>query len=110
MRPYEIVIIFDADTAEATVRGLVDRATGILSGGDGDVARTEHWGKRRFAFELRHRWEGYYVLLAAKVGPAQVEELDRMLSLADEVLRHRIVRIPENVYRKSAPEPTPAEA
>ena len=56
------------------------------------------WGKRRFAYELKHRWEGYYVVFQAKAEPAAMDELHRALSLADEVLRHKVLRIPEHVY------------
>ena len=58
--------------------------------------------KRRFAYELKHRWEGYYVVLQARAEPAAMEELHRVLSLADEVIRHKVLRIPEEVYGKLA--------
>lgn len=95
MRPYEIVIIFDADLDEETIRAVVDRSVQQLRDGGAEPGRVEHWGKRRFAFELKHRREGHYVILQARAEPGTVEELDRGLSLSDEVLRHRVVRVPE---------------
>ena len=47
---------------------------------------------------MKHRWEGYYVVLQAKAEPAAMDELHRVLSLADEVIRHKVLRIPEEVY------------
>ncbi|MBI2168454.1 MAG: 30S ribosomal protein S6 [Actinobacteria bacterium] len=109
MRPYEIVVIFDADLEEETIRAAVDRATEHITKGGGEVSRVDHWGKRRFAYELRHRWEGYYVVLQARAEPGTVEELDRSLSLADEVLRQRVVRVPEQALRKPAEAEAAAE-
>ena len=98
MRPYEVMVIFDADLEEETIRSAVARSTQLLESRGAELGSVDYWGKRRFAYELKHRWEGYYVVLQAKAEPAAMDELHRSLSLADEVLRHKILRIPEHVY------------
>jgi small subunit ribosomal protein S6 len=108
MRPYEAMVIFDADLDEAVIRGVVDRSLDIVRTGGGEPGGVDHWGKRRFAYELKHRWEGYYVVFQAQTEPAIVAELNRFLSLADEVLRHRVVTIPDHMYGKTRP-PAPAD-
>ena len=100
MRPYEVMIIFDADLEEETIRAAVDRYTQLIGSKGAEPGPIDYWGKRRFAYELKHRWEGYYVVLQSKAEPAAMDELHRVLSLADEVLRHKILRIPEAVYGK----------
>ena len=98
MRPYEVMVIFDADLEEETIRSAVDRSTQLIQSKGAELGPVDYWGKRRFAYELKHRWEGYYVVFQAKAEPAAMDELHRSLSLADEVLRHKILRIPEHVY------------
>lgn len=106
MRPYEVMIILDAGLEDEANKAIVDRANAILTNGGGEVSRTDRWGKRRFAYELKHKWEGYYVLITAQAEPATVSELDRFLSLADEVIRHKVIRLPDKVAaRASAPAP-----
>ena len=95
MRPYEVMLIFDASLEEETIRAALDRYTAFIRDRGGNPGRVDRWGKRRFAYELRHRWEGYYVLLEAKAEVEVMAELHRMLSLADEVVRHKVIRIPE---------------
>ena len=102
MRPYEAMVIFDADLDEAVIRGVIERSLDIVRNGGGEPGGVDHWGKRRFAYELKHRWEGYYVVLQARAEPDAMDELGRVLTLADEVLRHKILRIPESVYGKAA--------
>jgi small subunit ribosomal protein S6 len=92
------MIILDADLEEETIRAAVDRFVELLSSRGAELGPIDHWGKRRFAYEVRHRWEGYYVVLQAKAEPAAMDELHRALSLADEVIRHKVLRIPEHVY------------
>jgi small subunit ribosomal protein S6 len=65
--------------------------------------RVARWGKRRFAYELNHRWDGYYVLVGAQAEPSVMAELDRALHLADEVVRHKVIRLPERVAARARP-------
>lgn len=102
MRPYEVMVIFDAGLEDEVIRAFVDRVTELIATKGGQPGAVEHWGKRRFAYELRHRWEGYYVLVSAEAEPAVMADVHRMLSLADEVIRHKIVRIPDAVVASRA--------
>jgi small subunit ribosomal protein S6 len=102
MRPYEVMIILDAGLEEDAIRASLDRATQIIRSNGGNPGRVDRWGKRRFAYELKHRWEGYYVLLEATAEPAAMAELDRALHLADEVVRHKVIRLPERVAGRAA--------
>lgn len=101
MRPYEVMFILDASLEEDAIQAVVGRATDLISKDGGSANRVDHWGRRRLAYEIEHRTEGYYVLIDATAEPAAVAELDRMLSLADEVMRHKVIRIPDEVAAKA---------
>ncbi|MFI5041203.1 MAG: 30S ribosomal protein S6 [Acidimicrobiales bacterium] len=109
MRPYEVMIIFDAGLEEESIRPVLDRATEVLQSRGGKVVRVDRWGKRRFAYELKKRHEGYYVLVEATSEPDGMAELDRVLSLADEVVRHKVIRLPDAVAGRG-PRPAPASS
>jgi small subunit ribosomal protein S6 len=109
LRPYEIVIIFDASLDEAVIRSQVDRVTEHVRTRGGTPGTVDRWGKRSFAYELAHRHEGYYVLVEVMAEPEVVAEVDRMLTLSDEVLRHKVIRQGgKRVARESAPAPVAA--
>lgn len=106
MRPYEVMIIYEPSLEEDAIRAAVDRSADVIRSGGGNPGRIDRWGKRRLAYEIRHRREGYYVLVEATAEPAVMAELDRSLSLADEVLRHKVIRLPDRVAgraRQGAP-------
>src|SRR5258708_14057743 len=107
MRPYEVMIIFEASLEEEGIRAGIDRSTELIKAKGGNPGRVDRWGKRRFAYEVGHRTEGYYVLLEASAPPEAMAELDRMLHLADEVIRHKVIRLPDVVAGR-APPPSPA--
>ena len=110
MRPYEVMVILEPALEESAVQQVINRSTEILAKGDGKVNRVEKWGKRRLAYELNHRQEGYYVLFDVTSEPAPLDELDRALRLADDVLRHKIVRIPEPAAGRKLPAATKTPA
>ena len=103
MRPYEVMVILNVGLDEDVIRANVDRATDLLKSRGATLGRVDHWGRRRFAYEIKHHSEGYYVLIEANADPSAVAELDRMLRLADEVIRHKVIRIPDKVAGRSRP-------
>lgn len=103
MRPYEVMVILEPALEESAVQQVINRSTEVLTKGSGTVNRVEKWGKRRLAYELNHRQEGYYVLFDVTSDVEPMNELDRALRLADDVLRHKIVRIPEQAAGRKLP-------
>lgn len=95
MRPYEVMIIFDPTLEDDVIRGELDRFTELIRSRGGNPGRVERWGRRRLAYEIRKLSDGYYVLLEANAESAVMAELDRTLTLADPVLRHKVIRVPE---------------
>ena len=75
---------------------LMEYYESYLSDNGASVTARDLWGKRRFAYEIEHISEGYYSVLAFQAETGVIDPLDRMLSLADEVVRHKIVRIDES--------------
>jgi small subunit ribosomal protein S6 len=110
MRPYELMIIFDADLDDQAIQDQVDRVRQQVEGRGGRIAKTDRWGRRRLAYEINHKSEGFYVVfeLLAEGG---VDDLDRSLRLADEVVRHKFIRLPdrEAARRGLVDSPAPAE-
>ena len=102
MRPYEVMVILDATLEESAVQVVIDRATELVTSSGGSVARVDKWGKRRFAYEIHHRVEGFYALLEVAVGTDGLAEVDRALRLSDEVIRHKIVRVPKHAGARAS--------
>jgi len=103
MRPYDVLLILEPTTEESAVQAVINRSTALLTGGGGTVNRADKWGRRRLAYEIDHRAEGYYVLLEVSSEPGTLDELDRTLRLADDVIRHKIVRVPRHAGGRVRP-------
>ena len=102
VRPYEVMVIFDIALEEGDIRQRVDRVHELVRSGGGTPGSVSHWGRRTFAYEIKHRSEGYYLVLEATAEPATMSEVDRFLALEDAVLRHKVIRQPDHVAGRAA--------
>ena len=101
MRPYEVMVIFDSGADPSAIQGVVDRTLETIRSSGGNPGTVDRWGRRPFAYEVNHRREGYYVLIELTGEPQTVNDLDRLLRLADEVIRHKVIRLPDQVVGRS---------
>jgi small subunit ribosomal protein S6 len=110
MRPYELMVILDAELDEAGVQGQLENVRRHVESRGGRIAKTDRWGRRRFAYEINHKSEGFYVVFELLV-EGGVDDLDRSLRLADEVVRHKFIRLPDReAARRGLVETAPAAA
>lgn len=108
MRPYEVMVIFDIRAEPPAIQAVVDRLTETISAQEGTPGRIDRWGRRPFAYEVKHRSEGYYIVVELSGTPRTVNEISRLLTLADEVLRFKVVRLPEKAPRRTPRPPRSA--
>ena len=102
MRPYEVMAIFEATTEPTVIQGVLDHALEVIRTNGGNPGAIDRWGKRTFAYEVNHKREGYYVIVEFTGEPETVAALDRLLGLADEVVRHKVVRLPDKAAAAAA--------
>ena len=95
MRAYELMVICDGDLDESTVSGVINRIHAEVEATGGRTATTDKWGRRRFAYEINHKSEGFYVVFEILAEPGSLDHLETTLRLADEVVRHKLVRLPD---------------
>ncbi len=92
MRKYEIVVIIDPDVDERQVSPLMDKHLKTITEAGGTVDNTDVWGKRRLAYEIRKKPEGIYVILNVTAEPATVKEMDRLMTIDEQIMRTKVMR------------------
>lgn len=100
-RQYELVYVVSPDVTEDGVAELHSRIEEIVTQLSGSIENTDNWGRRRLAYEINRHREGIYVLQLINGPGEMVAELDRRLRVMDQLLRHLIVRVDEDL-RKAA--------
>jgi len=94
-RQYELVYILPPDTTEQQVAELHTQVEQVVARLNGQIEKTENWGRRRLAYEIGHQKEGVYVLQVINGSGELMKELDRRLKVMDQVIRHLVVRVDE---------------
>jgi small subunit ribosomal protein S6 len=92
MRRYEIMIILDPNLEERTVQPSLDPFLKVVTDGGGKVEKTDIWGKRRLAYPIEKKPEGYYAVVDLTAEPNVVLEMDRQLNLNEAILRTKVTR------------------
>ena len=93
-RDYEILYIVRPDVEETDLPDVTKRVETLIESLEGNIQKTNVWGKRRLAYVVDHLREGHYVLTDFQIEPARVPEMEATLKISDSVFRHLIVRKP----------------
>jgi small subunit ribosomal protein S6 len=94
-RKYEAMYIVRPDMADGDLEKLAERFKTVVEEKGGTVANAGKWEKRKLAYELAGHKEGNYVIMNFESEPAVPQELNRLLGINDEVIRHRIFKLDE---------------
>lgn len=94
MNKYELVYILKPSAGEEKRAQLLEKLRDIIEA-EGTIENVDEWGNRKLAYEIDKINEGYYVLVNFNSETEVINELNRNLKIADEVMRHLIVKIGE---------------
>jgi small subunit ribosomal protein S6 len=110
LRDYEVLYIVRADFDDDKVQDAVRRVNTLIERSGGSPDRTNLWGKRKLAYEVKKQLKGIYIFFSYLGSPGLVEELERNLRLTDSVIRYYSVKIAENVDPAARPSEFTEEA
>ena len=105
MNKYEIIYIIDAAVEEAPRKELIAKFSDLVTANGGAVEKVDEWGKRRLAYAIDYKTEGYYVLMQFTAAPELPKELERNMQSSESIIRSQIVKLLE---KKSSVKPRAA--
>jgi small subunit ribosomal protein S6 len=89
---YEILLLLDPDLDEARQSEIVARVRQLVEKAGGSWDLHDPWGRRKLAYEIRHKTDGTYHLLQFTCEAGTLEEVSRVLRIDDGVMRHMATR------------------
>lgn len=95
MSLYECVFITRQDIAAPQVDAISDEMAAVVTGLGGQVSKKEYWGLRNIAYRIKKNRKGHYVLFNIDAPSDAVKEMERQMSLNEDVLRYLTVRVEE---------------
>lgn len=103
MNQYEVMYIIDPSVEDQARADLIARFNSLIELNGGKIDRVDEWGKRRLAYAINDKTEGYYVLLYVTAPSTLPKELERNLQISDSVLRYMVIRFEGELPPKREP-------
>ncbi len=94
MRKYEVIFIVKPMEEEQT-NAIIEKFSNLAKENGATIEKEDRWGKKRLAYEIKGCMEGYYCLFNLDAETACVNEIDRVMKITDDILKHMIVRTDE---------------
>jgi small subunit ribosomal protein S6 len=77
---------------EEATNAVIAKFENLINNNGGNVEKVDRWGKKRLAYEVKDLMEGYYVLMNFAAEPKTVFELERVMKITDEILKHMVIK------------------
>ena len=111
MNRYELTYIIDAALEENARKELIEKISGLIVANGGEVEKVdETWGKRRLAYAINYKTEGWYVLVTMKAPAELPRELERNLQINEDIIRYLVVKLEEKRSNVKPRAPRPVAA
>jgi len=103
MNKYEVMFVLDATLEDSARAEMINYFSGIVEKNAGTIDRIDEWGKRRLAYAINYKTEGYYVLMYIQAPSELPRELERNFQINDNVLRYLVIRYEGELPAKREP-------
>ena len=103
MNQYEVMYVIDPALEDSARIELINRFSDLVKKNGGEVDRIDEWGKRRLAYAIQYKTEGYYVLMYIKAPADLPREIERNMKISDAVLRYLTVKYEGELPAKREP-------
>lgn len=90
MKPYEIMTIYKIDLGDQAAKDLSSKVQELITSMEGKIVKTQYWGKRRFAYEIKGKQEGYYDVINFELDHTKISNLKSKLNMLGGLLRYLI--------------------
>jgi small subunit ribosomal protein S6 len=89
---YEAMYIVTPDMEDEAIKGVIEKFSGIITANGGEIEKTDEWGRKKLAYPIDYKTEGYYVLVNFAAAPELPRELERNFRNDESILRYMVVR------------------
>lgn len=103
MNQYEVMYVIDPALEDSARTELINRFSDLVVKNGGEVDRVDEWGKRRLAYAIQYKTEGYYVLMYIKAPADLPREIERNMQINDNILRYLTVKYEGELPAKREP-------
>ena len=102
LRTYEALYIVTPNADDDGIQTIAKDVESLVTKNDGTIVRSEIWGRRKLAYEVKKHSEGNYILLRFSANPDFIARLENYFKLSEMIIRYSIVHFDEHTLRLEA--------
>lgn len=99
MRTYEALYIVRPDKSDDEIQTIANEVAEMVTTNGGSIVRSEIWGKRKLAYEVKHFSEGVYILIRFQAEPTFIKRLEQHFRLSESIIRYLTTYFDEQTLR-----------
>lgn len=92
MHQYETILIINPNNESEAIEKLVENVKSLITNDGGVISKTEDWGRKKLAYEIKGNKEGIYILLRYEANPTLIQRLERYFVLNEQIIKYLTVR------------------
>ena len=97
MRAYELMVIISGDLDENAAHGWLKTISSSITSVGGKVhGSPDWWGKRRLAYLINKKSDGFYAVFNVLASAGALDEVERGLRISEDIIRHKLIRLPDH--------------
>ena len=93
MNIYENVVILNASLPDEEINTSVAKITDLITNTGGEVLKTDLWGRRKLAYEIKKQQKGFYVLFVFKTPALTIKKLEELYKVYDPVIKYMVIKL-----------------
>ena len=91
-RSYESVVVLDSSLGDQEIEQQIEKLSQMVSEGEGEIKEIQRWGRRKIAYEIRGKSEGFFAMFRFVAKPAHIQVLERSCRMNESILRHLFLK------------------
>jgi len=91
IRTYESMIIVSSEVGEEEAKKENEKVISLVNDNDGEIIKTDDWGKRELAYEIQKKKEGFYFINYFKAGPETIKKLEKYYRINEKIIRYNML-------------------
>ena len=95
MKKYELLFLIDSSIENEKIDEVVAKISDVIKNNGGNVTELNNWGKKKTAYEVNKKWEGFYSLINFEAPAELIKELERVMRIDERVMKFLVVKVDE---------------
>ncbi|MBA3060323.1 MAG: 30S ribosomal protein S6 [Nitrospirota bacterium] len=93
MNIYENIVILNASLGDEEIETASGKIKDLITNSGGEILKTDVWGRRKLAYEIKKQKKGFYLLLVFKSPSAAIKKLEDYYKVFDPVVKYMVIKL-----------------